>query len=242
MTAGRTRRMLAVLTVRDEAAFLLDWLAWHRQVGFTDFLVFSNDCSDETDRMLDRLAQLGWLTHCPNPGPHPQGAQWAALKAASTHPLRQTADWVMVLDIDEYLTIHTGDGTLPALINRFPDATAFPLTWRMFGNAGVVGYEDRPIPQQFTAAAPAVMGWPWRAAMFKTLFRDDGSYGKLGVHRPRQPDADADVQECDGESRDGEDGLADQRQEVLALDRDDIEAAQALHQEQQQRGHGEQRQ
>lgn len=190
MTAGRTRRMLAVLTVRDEAAFLLDWLAWHRQVGFTDFLVFSNDCSDETDRMLDRLAQLGWLTHCPNPGPHPQGAQWAALKAASTHPLRQTADWVMVLDIDEYLTIHTGDGTLPALINRFPDATAFPLTWRMFGNAGVVGYEDRPIPQQFTAAAPAVMGWPWRAAMFKTLFRDDGSYGKLGVHRPRQPDAE----------------------------------------------------
>lgn len=183
-----TDRFLAILTVRNEGAFLLDWLAWHRHVGFTDFLVFSNDCDDGTDRMLDRLEEMGWLTHIPNPGPHPEGAQWAALKQANTHPLRRAADWVMVFDIDEYVTIHAGDGTLSALTGLFPQATAFPLTWRLFGNAGVVGYEDRPVPEIFTRAAPAVMGWPWRAAMFKTLFRDDGSYGKLGVHRPRQPD------------------------------------------------------
>lgn len=184
-----SQRLLAILTVRNEGAFLLDWLAWHRHVGFTDFLVFSNDCDDGTDRMLDRLSDLGWLTHCPNPGPHAEGAQWAALKAANGHPLRRAADWVMVLDIDEYVTVHAGDGTLPGLIALFPDATAFPLTWRLFGNDGVVAFEDRPVPALFTRAAPAVMGWPWRAAMFKTLFRDDGSYGKLGVHRPRQPDA-----------------------------------------------------
>ena len=183
-----TPRFLAILTVRNEAAFLLDWLAWHRHVGFTDFLVFSNDCEDGTDRMLDRLQAMGWLTHVPNPGPHPEGAQWAALKQAGQHPLRQAADWVMVFDIDEYVTIHAGDGTLGALMGLFPQATAFPLTWRLFGNAGITNYEDRPLPEIFTRAAPAVMGWPWRAAMFKTLFRDDGSYGKLGVHRPRQPD------------------------------------------------------
>ena len=48
-------RILAVLTVRNEAAFLLEWLAHHRAVGVTDFLVFSNDCQDGTDAMLDRL-------------------------------------------------------------------------------------------------------------------------------------------------------------------------------------------
>ena len=86
-----SQRLLAILTVRNEGAFLLDWLAWHRHVGFTDFLVFSNDCDDGTDRMLDRLSDLGWLTHCPNPGPHAEGAQWAALKAANGHPLRRAA-------------------------------------------------------------------------------------------------------------------------------------------------------
>ena len=62
------------------------------------------------------------------------------------------------------------------------------------------------------------------------------------AQRPRQPDADADVEERDGEGGNGEDGLPDEGQEVLALGRHDVEAAQALHQEQQQRGYGEQRQ
>ena len=34
------------------------------------------------------------------------------------------------------------------------------------------------------------MHWPWRAAMFKTLYRNTGTYKKLGVHRPRSPVAD----------------------------------------------------
>ncbi|MFY9211200.1 MAG: glycosyltransferase family 2 protein, partial [Aestuariivita sp.] len=35
-------KFLAVMTVRNEGAFLLEWLAHHRATGFTDFLVFSN--------------------------------------------------------------------------------------------------------------------------------------------------------------------------------------------------------
>ena len=48
-------RALAILGVRNEGAFLLEWLAHHRATGFTDFLVFSNDCEDGTDAMLERL-------------------------------------------------------------------------------------------------------------------------------------------------------------------------------------------
>ncbi|MGB8815184.1 MAG: glycosyltransferase family 2 protein, partial [Paracoccaceae bacterium] len=164
-------RTLAILTVRNEGAFLLEWLAHHRCTGFTDFLVFSNDCTDGTDVMLDRLAAMGWLTHVRNDGPHDAGPQWAALKAADKHPLKAAADWVLFVDIDEFVNVHVGDRTLGALLAALPEATAVPLTWRMFGNAGVVGFEDRPVTEVFTRAAPAVLHWPWRAAMFKTLFR-----------------------------------------------------------------------
>jgi hypothetical protein len=181
-------RILAVMTVRNEGSFLLDWLAHHRACGFTDFLVFSNDCTDGTDAMLDRLEAMGWLTHVRNDGPHDEGPQWAALKAADRHPLVKAADWVLFCDVDEYVNIHVGDRTVGALLTALPRATAIPLTWRLFGNAGVVAYEDRPVTQVFTRAAPAVLSWPWRAMLFKTLFRNDGSYGKLGVHRPRSPD------------------------------------------------------
>ncbi len=181
-------RILAVLTVRNEGSFLLEWLAHHRAVGFTDFLVFSNDCDDGTDAMLDRLAELGHLTHVRNPGPHPQGPQWAALKAADHHPSLAAADWAMVIDIDEFVNIHVGNHRIPDLLAALPNATAIPLTWRMFGNAGVIPFTDTPIRQTFTRAAPAILHWPWRASLFKTMFRLDGTYGKLGVHRPRNPD------------------------------------------------------
>lgn len=181
-------RALAVLTVKNEGAFLLEWLAHHRATGFTDVLVFSNDCADGTDIMLDRLAEMGWLTHVRNPGPFANGPQWAALQAAGRHPLVAAADWVLVLDIDEFVNVHAGQRRLADLWAALPEATAITLTWRLFGNAGVIGMADAPLCEAFTRAAPATLGWPWRAQMFKTLFRQDGTYTKLGVHRPRAPD------------------------------------------------------
>ncbi len=181
-------RATLLLGVKNEGAFLLEWLAHHRACGFTDFLVYSNDCSDGTDAMLDRLAAMGWLTHIRNDGPHPEGPQWSALKLADRHPLVRQAEWLIVLDIDEFINIHTGDRSIAALLAALPDATAIPLTWRLFGNAGVIEYSGHPVTETFTRAAPAILHWPWRAALFKTLFRNDGSYAKLGVHRPRSPD------------------------------------------------------
>ena len=181
-------RFLAVLTVRNEAAFLLEWLAHHQAVGFTDFLVFSNDCTDGTDKILDHLDDLGLLTHVRNDGPHTGGVQWTALKSADKHPLVKKADWILPLDVDEFVNIHVGDHTLTALTQALPDATAIPLTWRLFGCAGQVRYRDTPVTETFTKAAPDVLFWPWRASMFKTLYRNDKTYKKLGVHRPRNPD------------------------------------------------------
>ncbi len=197
-------RALAVLCVRNEGgAFLLEWLAHHKGVGFTEFLVFSNDCDDGTDAMLDRLDAMGGeLTHIRNDrpdsgGPHEGGGvQWAAMKRADKHPLVKNADWIMTLDIDEFVNIHTGDHTLSALVAALPEADAITLTWRLFGNAGVERFVDAPpVTEQFTRAAPEVMYWPWRAFMFKTLYRQTGgAYRKLGVHRPRSPvDGKADV-------------------------------------------------
>ncbi|GAB4388777.1 glycosyltransferase family 2 protein [Albidovulum sp.] len=185
---GTETSVLAILTVRNEGAFLIDWLAHHRAAGFSDFLVLSNDCADGSDRMLDRLQEMGWLCHLRNDGAHRKSPQWDGLALAERHPLTARADWVMVLDIDEFVNVHVGDRTVAALLAALPGATAIPITWRLFGNCGRRAHEDRPVTEQFTRAAPRVMGWPWRAAMFKTLFRNDGSYRRLGVHRPRQPD------------------------------------------------------
>lgn len=182
-------KITAILTVRNEAAFLLEWLAHHRAAGVDGFVVCSNDCTDGTDTLLDRLAELGWLVHIRNDGPYgKRGIQFSALHLADKHPLVRDADWLLPLDIDEFVNVKVGDHTLPALIAALPEATAITLTWRLFGNGGVQRYSDGPITQSFTRCAPDIIHWPWRAAMFKTLYRNDRTYGKLGVHRPKAPD------------------------------------------------------
>lgn len=180
---------LALLCVRNEGAFLLEWLAHHKAVGFDDFVVFSNDCDDGTDTMLDRLDEMGVLTHVRNDGPFDKGGiQFTALKAAAKMEAVKQADWILPLDVDEFVNIHAGDHTLNALHDALPEATAITLTWRLFGASGQVRYQDSPVTETFTRCAPCVLYWPWRASMFKTLYRNDGTYRKPGVHRPRDPD------------------------------------------------------
>ena len=37
--------VMAVSMMKDEAPFLLEWFAHHLAVGFTDILVYTNDCT-----------------------------------------------------------------------------------------------------------------------------------------------------------------------------------------------------
>jgi len=176
-------RVLAILCVKDEAAVLTEWLAHHRKIGVTDVLAFSNDCTDGTDAMLDRFEAMGLLTHMRGRSGQ-RGPQWRALREAAEHPLMRVADWVICLDVDEFINVRAGG--LPDLVAQVPQADCIALTWRMFGSSGLTRYADRPMTERFVHCAPDPLNWPWRCAMIKTLWRR-GSHARPGVHRPLDP-------------------------------------------------------
>jgi hypothetical protein len=178
-------KITAVTTQKNEGAFLLEWIAYHKIIGFTDIVILSNDCEDGSDEMLDHLSKSGEIIHLRNDGPYDdRGIQFAALKRADRQKAMKEADWIMHLDIDEFLNIHVGDGQIADLIDALPDADAIALTWP-FGTNGIIEYKNRLITDQIARATPKIMHWPWRAFMIKTLYRNNGIYGKLGVHRPK---------------------------------------------------------
>ena len=45
-------RILAVTTLRNEAPFIVEWVAHMRAIGVTDLLVYTNDCDDGTEALL----------------------------------------------------------------------------------------------------------------------------------------------------------------------------------------------
>jgi len=182
----KNRRILAVTTMKDEGPFILEWLAYHRSIGVTDFLVYTNDCSDGTDEMFDLLQRKGLVEHRENPyrqsGLKPQHA---AYHDASESDLAGKADWIVCMDVDEYINIHVGDGTLAALFKAIGGANMISLTWRLFGNADITKFTDGFITGQFFRAAPEYIRKPHQAWGFKTMFRPLGYYKKFGVHRPK---------------------------------------------------------
>lgn len=179
-------RTAIVTTMKNEGPFILEWLAYHRAIGVSDFLVYTNDCTDGTDTFLQLLMAKGYVEWRENPyqtsGMKPQHA---ALDAANTEPLIRDADWVLCMDVDEYIAVHVGDGTLASLYSAVPDANMISLTWRLFGNDDVHEYRDAFITQIFNRAAREFANKPHQAWGFKTLFKNTGAFKKLGVHRPK---------------------------------------------------------
>ncbi|SCY69129.1 glycosyltransferase family 2 protein [Paracoccus tibetensis] len=183
--APEAERFVLVTTMRNEAPFILEWLVYHRLIGFTDILVFTNDCEDGTDLMLDRLAAMGLLTHLPNARRGKKTVQWQALSRASHQGVVKKADWLMVADVDEFLVVKAGDGHLADLLAAVPEPRGFQIPWRMFGASGRVAFDPDLVMAQFTRAAPEALVWPWRAVQFKSLFRNGPHVLGLGVHQPK---------------------------------------------------------
>ncbi len=178
-------RVTIVTAMKNEGPFILDWVAHNRAIGVDHILVYTNDCDDESVALLDGLQDAG-VTRRDNPyretGKVPQ---YAAFRDAEDDPLVQDADWLLTLDVDEYLNIHAGDGTLEALFAAVPEAHVISIPWRMFGNADQHGFEDRPVTERFTRCAPEFAPRPLQAWAFKTLYRNAGLFRRLGVHRPK---------------------------------------------------------
>lgn len=186
MPAALPGRTAIVTCMKNEGPFVLEWIAWHRAIGVDDFLVYTNDCTDGTDTLLDLLQDQGILQHRDNPFKGTDlKPQHAALQAAEDEPIMARAGWGICMDVDEFINIHVGAGRLRDLYAAVGDANMISCTWRLFGNSDLPDYKDMPTPARFTRCAPQMIRKPHQAWGFKTLFRNVGMYKKMGVHRPK---------------------------------------------------------
>ena len=201
MAEKRKERFLIVTTMKNEGPFMLEWIAFNRAIGYDDFLIYTNDCDDGTDAIAKRLEEMGLATHVDNNkrnvgrGGRELSPQRAALRLAPDHDRFKEADWIVCSDADEFLNIRKG-ATLPDLIEASGPADAISICWKLFGNGRHRHFEDLPLTEQFFCCAPEQGFTNFRGAGVKTLFRNNGAFHRMGVHRPkvnpaRAPNPDA---------------------------------------------------
>lgn len=175
-------RYLVISSMRNEGAFIVEWVAWYRALGFTDILIVTNGCTDRSPELLDALAAAGWVTHLrkePAPGVPPLRAK---LRVARRHQLVAAANWIFVCDVDEFLVVHRGGGQIADLLpDAEPGFLGMAINWRVFGSGGQQQWQPGLTHRQFSRAAlRSDMSSRW----IKSIFRRPDLFARFGAHGP----------------------------------------------------------
>lgn len=176
-------RSLVYSAMKDEGPDVLEWACYHRLIGFNEVLIYTNDCVDGSDNLLDALQDIGLLQHRRHSiaGKNLPAQEAAATLIQSDHAYLE-ADWAMWIDADEFvLPIKYPD--VQALISALEavNADAIALPWRNFGTSEHISVPDGLVLESFLMTSRS------RKRMertFKCLFRTGDHIERLYIHKP----------------------------------------------------------
>lgn len=138
--------------LKDEAPYLLEWIAHWRIVGVTRFYLADNGGSDGTSGLLMRLHEAGIVTRLPWPkatGNIQMSAYRRILKLFG-----RRIGWIMFVDGDEFLLLQPPLRTVRELIDAISkDASAIGLNWAIYGSSGLADRDARLVTERFTMRA-----------------------------------------------------------------------------------------
>ena len=77
--------------MKNEAPYIVEWVAYHRAIGVDNFLIYTNGCEDGTSEMLDHLQSMGVLQHRLNDDWKGNSPQQFALNRSLSEPVIRLA-------------------------------------------------------------------------------------------------------------------------------------------------------
>jgi hypothetical protein len=177
---------------RDEASFLDEWLTFHTYMGVDKFYLFDDYSSDNFLEVLNPWIAAGRVVL--NPG---GGRQQGAIYAECLTRVKNSTEWLVFIDLDEFLWSPSGK-TVSEVLPLYSDFTGIIVRWKMFGSShherapggGVLRNFTRCLPldanvspiydgsglQKGVRLTPPLEG--------KTIFRPK-LVSKAGVHNPK---------------------------------------------------------
>ena len=177
-----------ISTMKNEGPFILEWIAYHKVIGFDQIVIGSNDCADGSDVLLDALAAEGIIVHRRNVVSELQDPQHTFLTKIYEQNVVRQSEWLMVLDADEFLSISPRYGSLSHLLSSFEFPDAIPVLWKNFGDAGVQYWNGGLIVEQFNKCELEIRSWN---RYHKTIFHNNGVFSALSAHYPLFSSVDA---------------------------------------------------
>jgi len=179
------QRACILATARNEGVYYLEWIAYHRSIGFEDFFIYTNDNDDLSAPLLEALATAGIVNVVYSSLGAGQNAQAKAYgHALGFNPRILDYEWTMVCDLDEFLLL---ENDYFANISEFltwheiSDVDCISLSWSHINASGQKKWDERPMIDRF--ATPRF----WLDTKIKSIFRT-GRAAQSYAHFPAELD------------------------------------------------------
>jgi Glycosyl transferase family 2 len=123
---------LAICAIfKNEGPYILEWIAYHRALGFDHFVLYDNASTDGGANII-RASSLS--RHCTIiDWPHRPGQLPAYRDFIQNFAAR--FEWVAFIDLDEFL-LPLGDAGIRDLLRGWSEFSAVLVSWRVFGPSG----------------------------------------------------------------------------------------------------------
>jgi hypothetical protein len=161
--------------VRNEAPYLLEWIAYYRVLGFQQIIIYDNQSNDASAEILLPLSRAGiisarfW---------HDQNDKQNKAYRHAARRLRTLVEWCLFADLDEFLLLDPGL-SLDDILPKEPDVAAVAIPWRMYGSSGLRNRDTGLTIERFTQAGPQNSRMVKSMVRLKDLLRPE-------IHLPRK--------------------------------------------------------
>lgn len=135
---------------------LLEWIAYHRVVGVSGFIIADNGSNDGSRAFLNGLEKLGIVTVLDFPDVEGQKPQLPAYERI-LRSCSEDIDLLAFIDADEFLVPLDSEQNLATNLNEWfsdPSVSAVALNWANFGSNGELFAEEGLVTERFTQRAP----------------------------------------------------------------------------------------
>lgn len=106
------------VAMNDSATWLLEWVLYHRMLGFGRISVHGDGANRESQRLCSELEAAGLIRYYPTSTPGLSAARGrveASMKEALAADLKDKVDFSLWLEPEEFLLVSTGEGRLTDL-------------------------------------------------------------------------------------------------------------------------------
>eukprot|EP00559_Dactyliosolen_fragilissimus_P006861 CAMPEP_0184871390 /NCGR_PEP_ID=MMETSP0580-20130426/40693_1 /TAXON_ID=1118495 /ORGANISM="Dactyliosolen fragilissimus" /LENGTH=808 /DNA_ID=CAMNT_0027374045 /DNA_START=296 /DNA_END=2719 /DNA_ORIENTATION=- len=150
---GKEVKLAICVWVRNEGAYLSNWIEHHALIGFDSFIIYNDNSSDDTQCVIDAYAESGLVTRIPEDikEEHLDGVelshQGVVFNVCRKHLLdleQKTKDaqwWMLTSDPDEFLwinrkeTTHTAKDIFHQLLSERPMTQEIRISMLTYGSS-----------------------------------------------------------------------------------------------------------